>query len=229
MRRWIVGLVVLAGCKTDVSGKDGVAPDVDNSDRPTDGDADTDADADSDADADVDTDTDADTDTGVGLDCSADYLSGMPTGSPLGECVTEEVTCGDVLFGTNTGGTTIYDYAFSESLGALGSLLGNGDALDGPERVYVFRGLAVDEQVEFRVDACFDVWGTWVRHGDVGDDFCSAGGFNVGGLFEERDGNQSRWTVQYNLASQSTYDFEFIVEGLDGAEGNYMISVACYP
>jgi hypothetical protein len=228
---WVVVLAV--GCDSGLGGSDkgddtpGV--DGDGADQ-ADADADTDSDADTDADADADSDADADTGTPSDLDCYADYLAGTPApgSSGLGSCVTQEIGCGDVIYATNTGGSTIYDYAYWEDQGSLGPYLGDTTAFDGPERVYVFRGLQEGQGVTFRVESCMDVWATWIRYGDVGGDFCSLDTFNQAGIWESSNGPRERWTDRINTYSPSGYDFELQIEGLFGAEGNYKITAECF-
>jgi hypothetical protein len=125
---WVA--VIAAGCDGLGGGKDaGDTPNVDGDDDDGGADADADADADTDADADADADSDADTDTGTtsDLDCNADYLALTPApgAAGLGSCVTQELHCGDVIYATNTGGSTIYDYVYWEDQGSLGPYLGD--------------------------------------------------------------------------------------------------------
>jgi hypothetical protein len=210
-------------------GKDGTTPNVDGT-ADVDADADADSDTDSDSDADSDADTDTDTGTVSDLDCNADYLAGTPVpgSSGLGSCVTQELSCGDVIYATNTGGSSIYAYDYWYEQGALGPYLGDYAAWDGPERVYVFRGLAEGDGVTVSVESCMDTWATWIRYGDVSGDFCDLDPFNQGGIWETSSGPRERSTDRINTYSPSGYDFEFQIEGLFGAEGNFKLTVECF-
>lgn len=164
------------------------------------------------------------------LDCDADYLARTPApgSTGLGSCVTQEVTCGDVIYATNTGGSTIYAYDYWEEQQVLGPYLGDTEVWDGPERSYVFRGLQEGEGVRLRVESCMDVWATWIRYGDVGGEFCDLDPFTQAGAWESSNGPRERWTDRVNPSSAAGYDFEFQIEGLFGAEGNFELTVECF-
>ncbi|MCB9759571.1 MAG: hypothetical protein H6739_06995 [Alphaproteobacteria bacterium] len=99
--RLVLPLLMIAGCgiifvKDDTGTDSGVS----NQDSGTEGDTDTDADAD------TDTDTDSDADTDLGVDCDASYSTAPPAGP---DCVTSTISCGDTVYGTTEGGSTIMD------------------------------------------------------------------------------------------------------------------------
>lgn len=92
------------------------------------------ADADADADTDADGDTDADTDTDVDTDTSwcDDALS---TAAPEGpDCISDVVTCGDVVTATNEGGGSDFDAENWEGWYCTPNL--DRHDYDGPERTY---------------------------------------------------------------------------------------------
>jgi hypothetical protein len=218
---WLV-LLAVACDPGSSNGKDGDTPAVDGLDGVSDADAD--ADADSDADADTDTGTPSD------LDCDADYLATTPApgADGIGSCVTQELHCDDVIYATNTGGSDLYDYGYWEEQFLTGPYLGDTAVFDGPERVYVFRGLAEGGGVTLTVESCMDVWATWVRYGDVSEEFCDLDPFNQAGIWENSSGPRDRSTDRINTYSPSGYDFEFQIEGLFGAEGNFKLTVECF-
>ncbi|MEQ1569273.1 MAG: hypothetical protein ABMA64_26790 [Myxococcota bacterium] len=227
--RSVLWLLVLAGCKDEWFLRGGSDEKTDSdadsdadADADTDSDTDTDADADSDADSDADADADSDTDTD--LDCDADYTT-PPYGTALGVCITEEVGCGDVIYGTLEGGSTLYDYDYWLLVGELGSLLGDYEALDGPERVYGFRDGEIDQVVRVTFESCFDQWANWVLHGDVSEEMCDVASYHTAGVFEDGSGNT--WSTD-RLNPNGDYSFEFILEGLYGATGNYKMTVECF-
>lgn len=191
-----------------------------DSDSDTDGDTDSDADGDSDG----DTDSDSDTDTEGELDCEEDYATPAP--GEVASCVTEEVFCGDVIYGTLEGGSYDYDYDYWLEHFALGSMLGEYAAFDGPERVYLFRGLEPDQVVQITFESCFNSWADWILFGDTGRDYCDLEGTYTVGIFEGGSGNT--WITERINASAGIYDFEFILEGLYGDLGNYVMTVECF-
>ena len=155
------------------------------------------------------------------LDCDANYNTPAP-GNDLGTCITGEVLqCGDVVYGTLDGGSSIYDYDYWYSIGELDALFGRYDALDGEERVYVYEGL-FDSVLKVTFETCFDLWATWVL---TGQSTCDVESFSTGGVFE--GGTGRRWFTERLNAGTGPHDYQFILEGLDGATGNYAITVEC--
>ncbi|MCA9492920.1 MAG: hypothetical protein KC621_23475, partial [Myxococcales bacterium] len=172
-------------------------------------------------------DTDADTDL---VDCNDDWtgITPDPGDAGLGQCVVEELFCGETVYGTTTGGSTVYDYDFWEQENALGNIFGDFSALDGPERSYVFRHLPQGGTLVVTVEACMDLWASWIRYGDSGNTYCDLDHFNIGGVFDTPIGGRTMQVTMINPASPSGYNFEFIIEGLHSVEGNYAITVDCY-
>ncbi|MEQ1564434.1 MAG: hypothetical protein ABMA64_02265 [Myxococcota bacterium] len=152
------------------------------------------------------------------LDCDASY----PTPAPTDVCVTEELSCGDVVYGELDGGSTLYDYDYWEMVGELDALMGEFDALDGPERVYWFADRSVNTSVTVTVHTCFDLWATWIL---VDGGACDVETYATAGVFEGGDGRT--WYTE-RIDPDGQYDFEFVVEGLYGATGNYRLTVECY-
>jgi hypothetical protein len=221
--------LILAGCADEwflSADKADDAEDTGETDADADGDSDADSDGDSDADSDSDGDADTDTDSDgdTDLDCEEPYET--PSPGAVAECITQEVFCGDVVYGTLEGGSTVYDYDFWLYQQELDSLLGEYDALDGPERVYLFRGLESDQVVKATFTTCFDLWATWILFGDTGDSYCSTDGSQTSGVFEGGTGRE--WYTDRINASSSDYDFEFIVEGLYGEVGNFVLTIECF-
>jgi hypothetical protein len=138
--------------------------------------------------------------------------------------VTEEIYCGDIFYGTNEGSSSYWDYSDWETLQSLGSLLGDLDAFDGPDRTYVFRNLQPGENVRFIVESCEPTWAFWVRHGDVTQGSCDAG-LSTGGIF---DGNDFEQSSERTNQSTSPYDHEIVIEVLHGVVGNYKLTVECF-
>lgn len=150
------------------------------------------------------------------LDCDADYATPSP-GTAAGSCLTDAISCGDTIYGTLDGGSNNYDYDYWLLLGELDSLMGEFDALDGPERAYSFQ----DGSDAFRVTvhSCFDHWVNWVIRGE----YCNTDEPTSAGVFE--GGTGRTW---YTELPGGGSNFEFIIEGLYGATGNYVITVECF-
>jgi hypothetical protein len=231
MSRYLCWLL-LAGCADewflngDNGDKDADDTGETDADADSDGDsdADTDGDSDGDTDADTDGDTDSDSDSDSDLECDEPYETPAP--GQVAECITQEVFCGDVVYGTLEGGSTDYDYDYWLYQQELDSLLGEYDALDGPERVYLFRGLDPDEVVRATFTTCFDLWANWILFGDTGDNYCSLEGVQTSGVFESGTGHE--WYTERINQSAGSYDFEFIVEGLYGEVGNFVLTIECF-
>jgi len=224
MKNWMWLALLLVSCTSADKGTDssdsGVGTD------PGDADTDTDTDSDTDVDTDADTDTDTDTDaTPDDLDCTADYTGQTPNpGAGLGlQCITEIIECDDVFFHTNTGGRTDFDYDVWLYLQELGSL--NPGDLAGSERAYVFQGLDSGESVKVTVESCGDMWASWILVGDLSDETCnSVDPTGPGGHFDGTFRNQFR---DHPNAANGEVDVLFIVEGFQGVEGNYKLTVEC--
>lgn len=168
-----------------------------------------------------DTDTTTTRAAGDELDCEADYATPSP-GGELGACLTQEISCGEVIYGTLDGGSSTYDYDYWLMVGELDALLGEYDALDGPERVYAFRDRSVEQSVRVTVHSCFDHWATWILRGD----YCDTVNYETAGVFEGGTGQRLWYTERLDPDGQ--YDYEFVIEGLYGAVGNYVITVECF-
>jgi hypothetical protein len=135
------------------------------------------------------------------------------------------VKCGDVVFGQLDGGSTTYDYDYWLLVGELGSHLGDYTAFDGAERVYLFDDDTVQNSVTVTFETCFDGWENWILFGDVSGPYCSTSSYETAGVFDTGSGNT--WSTT-RLNPGGIYDFEFIVEGLFGATGNYKMTVECF-
>ncbi len=186
-------------------------------------DTDTDTDTDSDADGDVDADTDADADTDpIG---SAEYLDfGNDCDTPFaqdplqGECVTNTISCGETVYGTNLGGSTLFtaDGQFEQCSGSA-----SGSDFDGPERVYRLDLPSSVESLTVKLESCEDSWLLWYRESTecpsenqlVTCSYATRGTFNV--------------QYEYTLAGESGVVW-FVVEAFQNDGGNFALHVDCY-
>jgi hypothetical protein len=193
------------------------------------GDADTDTDTDSDIDADTDADTDTDTYTPPGgnpPDCGADYLTTTPAPGDGGfGCLTQEVFCDDVIYATNEGGGTLYDYDYWADHFLLATL-DSGD-LDGPERVYLFRDLGPGQSVTFTVDSCGAMWGSTIEYGDSSGDFCDYNDPSILGQHMIGGGTGYNVGARINGTYTGTYDVIAIIDSYQGNVGNFTMTVTC--
>lgn len=165
-------------------------------------------------------------DTGQALDCQADYTVFMPPAG--GTCLTAPVSCGDVIFGTNEGGTAVYDRTYWEGAMSLGALTSEpADVLDGHERVFGFIGHEPNFDITVTIDSCVPLWASWRRKGELSDNWCAVDEYwDVVGHFIGSSNNQSYTFL--NNTQTGIYNYELIVDSYSGAEGNFMLTVDCY-
>lgn len=159
------------------------------------------------------------------LDCGADLSADTPDPGDVAVCVTQEIGCGEEVMHTLAGGTTLYDRSFWAAQQTLGGLTGkSADVLDGPERVYIIRPDTPGRSVELRLESCFEGWASWRRYGDVAFDWCDVDDhWATAGHFL----SESAWVRTYEFLHDAGKQYEVIVEGLDGAVGNFRLVVTC--
>ena len=216
---------------TDVADTDTDA-DTDQEDTDIETDTDTDTDTDSDTDADTDADSDADTDADTGdpddLHCNADYTSRTPDPglNGLDACVTEELSCGDVILATTTGGSTHYGYQFYEDSMARSWL--DDDDLSGPERVYTFVQYP-DEHAEIIVETCEYVWLSSLNHFNSADS-CIDGDPNLSIYHGTGSGWKPTAKISNitNATTTGTYHYDIVVDTYLGKETNFKLSINCW-
>jgi hypothetical protein len=214
MARWLSLLILVA-----LQGGAGCSGSLHPDDSEGDTDTDTDADTDADTDTDTDTDTDADTDTDI-VDCRADYATPDPGdagGSNSGECTTDQVYCGDLIQATTVGGSTHYD---EEHYEAFPCGANPGDDWGMPERVYAFR-LPEGEAVRFTFyGPCDDMLMRIVQNSVCGEPR------SANCLVPSVRGTDGGY--YYDIPSGAMRDWEIIIDGRDGAEGNFAFRVECF-
>ena len=184
--------------------------------QPVDGDADTDADADGDADADTDADTDADP------WCNADWSGNLP--SPSGVCMTDNIGCGDVIEGTTEGGSTYYENTHYLAWFCRGRWDTADTDWSASERVFQYIADA-PSSATFTLEACGDLA---LRSVSTGDE-CPSSAYS-------KSCEASAWATQWDHSTQtlevqnpadSPRRLEIVVDGLDGYEGNFRLTVQC--
>lgn len=204
--------LALAACNGD-EGSDKSSGDAD-----TDVDADSDTDVDADSDTDTDTDSDADTDVNAAVDCNANYPTPAPGSGGVESCVTEVLECGDVVFGTNTGGSTFFGTESNEQF-AQCSGSASGSDFAGPERVYVIHVTSSMNSVSARLESCASSWLMHFR----GLPTCTTGiyascGYANLGTFTDQ-------TAQLPVFDNGT--ISLVIEGNRNNGGNYRLSIDC--
>ncbi len=161
------------------------------------------------------------------LECGEEIQMPAPGQGGLPECVVQQLQCGDVVQGTNAGGTTFYDYTLWQEAMELGALATQpADILDGPEAVYQILGHPPDTEITVTVTSCVQHWVSWRRHGDVTQDWCAEPTMQSEmGHFTGDWQNKS-----YTLVNRSSgdYDWEIIVDAWDGQTGDFVIEVECF-
>lgn len=219
---WLLaGSMWVLGC--DGSSADGTDKPTDSSaDADADADADSDSDADADADTDSDTDEDTDTSPGADFDCEEDYATPEPGGLGLPECVTEELLCGDVIYGTNEGGSTFYDKDFYMDYQCISWAFSEpSDVFDGPERVYTLT-VPPNKYVELTVNSCEDVDLHVIRHATT----CST--VTDGSPCTNSEGGfTEQYIKQYLLGEDEGRNYEIIIDSIDGSISNYWFEIVC--
>ncbi len=173
---------------------------------------------------DEDTSDDVDTDPidDALVNCRSEYDTPEPGGVPgFGECTTDQIYCGDFIQATTVGGSTHYDTEhYLAATFATGS-----ENWDAPERVYSLRQpVGQSMRVTFYgpcADMGIGVCSGWdcdepeeVRSGD-----CSSLGTidSDGGMYRD-----------YPSTTSGVREFELVVDGRDGAQGNFGLRVECF-
>ncbi|MFT6161788.1 MAG: hypothetical protein ACJA00_004386 [Myxococcota bacterium] len=156
------------------------------------------------------------------VDCRSEYDTPENGGVPsFGECTTDQLFCGDFVQATTVGGSTHYDTdQYLAALFATGS-----ENWDGPERVYQLRqNVGEVIRVTFYgpcADMKLGVCAGWdceeteaVQAGD-----CSSLGErdSDGGMFRE-----------FPAPTSGVRRHELIVDGRDGAQGNFGLRIECF-
>ncbi len=173
---------------------------------------------------DVDTDRDDDTneiDDDI-VNCRAEYdtpeIGNVPS---YGECTTDQLFCGDFIQGTTVGGSTHYDTdQYLAALFATGS-----ENWDAPERVYQLRQ-TVGEVIRVTLySPCQDiVMGVCAGWDCQETEAASAGDCSSLGV-REPDGSYRR---EFPAPSAGVRNHELIVDGRDGAQGNFALLIECF-
>ena len=153
----------------------------------------------------------------AGLECHPDYDTPEPGNNGLPECVTQEISCGDVIKGTIEGGSTVFS---NESGMAWEWCSGHstGSQLAGPERVYRLNVDAGSTYVTPRLKSCEPLQLLWYQTNQACPTervLCS---------YITVDGSRDQ-TDDILLAGNGT--IWFVVEGIDGTSGNFELTVEC--
>lgn len=209
----LLALLLLVGC-------DGGVEPFPPPDTDADTDADADADTDADADADSDADTDADADSDADLDCTPGaYASPAPGLPPLDACVTEDISCGDVVYGTNVGGSTYFGTASGEQFEQCSGAAFGSD-FEGPERVYTLVPPPGTNSVQISMQSCEESEMMVFRSSDP----CPTGLVSQCGYIT--GSSRVDQTDAFLLGPSGVLNL--VVEGFGNDGGNFVFSVECF-
>ncbi|MFT4621564.1 MAG: hypothetical protein ACI8PZ_000216 [Myxococcota bacterium] len=154
----------------------------------------------------------------TGLQCDDPFPTPDPGGVGEGACVTEVLTCGDVVEATNTGGSTHYGTSFGEQFEQCsGSAF--GDDFDGPERVFKVEVPAGIIAIRPRLESCERSWLMYFRDGaGCRNDLIDACGYAVDGTFFNQYGD---------ILLGNARTVWLVVEGDNNDGGNFRLSIEC--
>lgn len=158
------------------------------------------------------------------IDCTADYPTPSPTGGD-GEdfCITDELQCGDVIYGTTVGGSTAYDHEQYDAW-TCGGPATNLD-WSAAERIYeIWVAPGQSATVRLYIE-CGALTLRTVHTTDVCpvelEKHCVYAGLTS-------PNSQIREHELFNHgANPVSARHEVVVDGRDGFEGNYRLDVIC--
>lgn len=158
--------------------------------------------------------------------CGSAETAAPGADSELGSCYQQELKCGDVITDTTVGGAQGFSYATYESWFCLG-YPGIARNYDAPERSYYFHHPEDINKVTLRLTTPEECEGElslraiWV---DDAEECISASDDKPGdctAAFSGDDGSD------YIDNTYPDYQYRLIVDGLDGAQGDFTLSVEC--
>ena len=140
-------------------------------------------------------------------------------------CITQTVTCGDTIFGTNLGGSTAYGSKEYINTYACAGQWGFEADYSAPERVFHFV-MPGGEHADIELEApCADMRLTALF---VPSEECPTDpGSCSSPTMSNTKGSTQTLIGEFGHATQDR-DFYFIVDGLDGEIGNFRLKVNCY-
>jgi hypothetical protein len=153
-----------------------------------------------------------------GIDCDTPIATPDPGGVGEGECVTDVLTCGDVIEASNFGGSTLYGTSFGEQFEQCSGSAYDDD-FDGPERVYKVVIPDGYTAMRPRLESCSASWLMYFRDGaGCRDELIFACGYAEKGTFYDQ-------TTDILLGNARTV--WLVVEGDDNDGGNFRLSIEC--
>jgi hypothetical protein len=160
--------------------------------------------------------------TPSGLDCDATYTTPDPGGVSAGSCLTQTLTCGDVVEHTNTGGSTHFGTAEGEQFWTC-SGTASGDDFDGPERAYRVEVDASTKAIRAHLESCESSWMMYYRGGPscpvAALDSCGYG------LNADDPTNGKDQTAEILLGENRVVFL--VIEGNDNDGGNFRLTIEC--
>lgn len=151
------------------------------------------------------------------VECRDPYPTPGPGGDGLDACVTATVACGETVQGTIAGGSTVFS---NESGQAFEWCSGHstGSQLAGPERVYRVETGPDDTYVSVRLGSCEPLQLLWYQTTLA----CPAERVNCSYVTVDGSVNQSE-----DILLSGSGVVWFVVEGIDGTDGNFSLTVDC--
>ncbi len=217
MRAWGMLLYGLAGCDL-IEVKPSDAEETGQADADTD--ADSDADSDADTDSDTDADTDADTDTDVDWICDENPSTAAPGGP---DCWSGTLSCGDVVVGTNEGGSNDYAGENWEDWYCTPNV--DRWDYDAPERVYSLF-IPAETTAFFTFDTpCADLDLFVLYWAD--EDTCPTGDANIRECEAVDDTGIGGEDEILQVWSDVGAQYLVVVDGRSGETGNWRLTVDC--
>jgi len=155
------------------------------------------------------------------VDCNADYQTPAIDGEGADACHTEELSCGDTVYGSTEGGSTHYDRTHYMQFFCIDTR-DDGVDFEGPERVYP---LDVPAQTSVKVTLetpCGDLALRYVRTGE--DDCLPSNYVNIRDCDPDyRTGDHQEMTFNTTV---NPLHYEIVVDTREDP-GNFKLTVEC--
>jgi len=160
--------------------------------------------------------------TPSGLDCDATYTTPDPGGVSAGSCLTQTLTCGDVVEHTNRGGSTHFGTAEGEQFWTC-SGTASGDDFDGPERAYRVEVDASTKAIRAHLESCESSWMMYYRGGPA----CPVAALDSCGYgLNADDPTNGKDQTAEILLGENRVVF-LVIEGNDNDGGNFRLTIEC--
>lgn len=159
----------------------------------------------------------------AGLECEEPFDTPAPGELGGGACVTDVISCGDTVQGTNLGGSTHFGSAPGEQFGMCAGSASQTNKLDGPERVYRMDIPAGTSGLSVRLKSCTRSMLFWYQGSacSTSSETCSYAPY---GSFYDQHGD----IFLSDTGIHEDRVMWFVVEGYEQDGGNFTLSVDCH-